>query len=137
MKKLPIGDRPPYIYSMVETGPRIARESRTIEAMVRLYCRGHHGAGNEICHGCRELLSYAGRRLGKCPYGEKKPACSNCPIHCYNPEMRERIRAVMRYVGPRMLWRHPVLAVAHLFDSRRKAPVEAVRKGRREISLDK
>ena len=33
--------------------------------------------------------------------------------------MRERVRAVMRYSGPRMLTRHPVLAVAHLADGRK------------------
>ena len=33
--------------------------------------------------------------------------------------MRERVREVMRYSGPRMLWRHPVLAAAHLMDGRK------------------
>jgi hypothetical protein len=32
------------------------------------------------------------------------------------------MRTVMRYAGPRMLWRHPLLAVAHLIDGRRPAP---------------
>jgi hypothetical protein len=122
---------------MAETNPRIAREHRTIEAMVRLYCRGHHGVGSEICLGCRELLSYAGRRLVKCPFGERKPACSNCPIHCYNPDMREQIRAAMRYASPRMLWRHPVLAAFHLIDACRKAPHAPAPKAGREITLDK
>ena len=45
-----------------------------------------------------------------------------CPTHCYKPEMRERVRAVMRYSGPRMLREHPVLAIAHLADGRRRAP---------------
>jgi hypothetical protein len=29
---------------------------------------------------------------------------------------------VMRYTGPRMMWRHPVLAVRHVLDGRRPAP---------------
>jgi hypothetical protein len=44
-------------------------------------------------------------------------------VHCYKPAMREQIRVVMRYSGPRMAQRHPLLAAAHLLD-RRKAPAE-------------
>ena len=33
--------------------------------------------------------------------------------------MREEVREVMRHSGPRMLRRHPLLAVAHLLDGRR------------------
>jgi hypothetical protein len=36
--------------------------------------------------------------------------------------MRERVRAVMRYAGPRMLLRHPILAVLHLLDGMRPPP---------------
>ena len=70
----------------------------------------------------QELLDYARLRLGKCPYQEGKPTCANCPIHCYRPEMREKIRATMRYAGPRMLLRHPILAILHLLDGRKEAP---------------
>ena len=62
------------------------------------------------------LLAYARVRLDKCRYGTEKPTCANCPTHCYKPAMRERVREVMRYSGPRMLRKHPVLAVAHLVD---------------------
>ncbi|MDI9444206.1 MAG: nitrous oxide-stimulated promoter family protein [Planctomycetota bacterium] len=34
--------------------------------------------------------------------------------------MRQRVKEVMQYAGPRMLLRHPVLAVRHLLDNRRK-----------------
>ena len=36
--------------------PRMRRENRTIEAMIRLYCRGHHESTGELCVECRELL---------------------------------------------------------------------------------
>jgi hypothetical protein len=36
--------------------------------------------------------------------------------------MRARVKAVMRYAGPRMLLRHPVLGIAHVIDGRRPAP---------------
>jgi hypothetical protein len=59
----------------------------------------------------------------RCPFGADKPTCANCTIHCYRAEMREQVREVMRYSGPRMMWRHPLLALAHLLiDGRRAAP---------------
>jgi hypothetical protein len=102
--------------------------------MIALYCRDHHAgqpaaAGDpdaparqgdeELCAECDELLDYARLRLNKCRYGSEKPTCANCETHCYRPEMRERVRVVMRYSGPRMLRRHPVLALAHLVDGRK------------------
>jgi len=102
-------------------GPvRLGRERRTVTAMIRVYCRGRHGSRGELCPACEELREYAMVRLDRCPFGEQKPTCAKCPIHCYRPEMRERIRDVMRYSGPRMLVRHPVLAVCHLVDGRRE-----------------
>ncbi len=101
---------------------RIDRERRTIAYMVDLYCADHHGeAGGTLCAGCREFLDYAETRLDKCPYGEAKPTCANCPVHCYKPDRREQVRRIMRYAGPRMLLRHPVLAIRHQFDGLRKA----------------
>jgi hypothetical protein len=89
-----------------------------------LYCRGnyHPGSRLEICPTCHELSDYALTRLEKCPFKSEKPTCANCTVHCYRPEMRDRIRMVMRYSGPRMLLRHPVLAVLHLLDRRKPAP---------------
>lgn len=96
--------------------PRIAREKRTVAAMIRIYCRAHHAADSLPCDECRTLLDYAECRLERCPYGAEKPTCADCPIHCYQPAMRDRVRRVMRYAGPRMLFRHPTLAVGHLLD---------------------
>ncbi|MGC9520836.1 MAG: nitrous oxide-stimulated promoter family protein [Anaerolineae bacterium] len=102
---------------MATDSPRMRREARTLTAMVRLYCRGHHGSQREeLCPSCQQLLDYALQRLSKCPFQETKPTCANCPIHCYRPEEREQIRAVMRYAGPRMLLHHPLLAIMHLID---------------------
>ena len=90
--------------------------------MIRLYCRDHHEIEGEFCPGCRELWDYALIRLDRCPFRENKPTCAKCPVHCYKPDMREKVRVVMRYAGPRMLHRHPVLAVLHLIDGFRKMP---------------
>jgi len=105
------------------TSPRLERERRTVEAMIRLYCADHHGLDDGApCAACRELADYARARLERCPFGGQKPTCARCPVHCYRPEMRERIRAVMRYAGPRMLLRHPAMALLHLVDGLRRAP---------------
>jgi len=101
--------------------PRFVRERKTVRAMIEMYCTDHHGAGG-LCRECAELAGYADRRLDLCPYGPDKPTCTNCPIHCYRPEPRERMREVMRYAGPRMLAKHPYLAVMHLIADRRPAP---------------
>jgi ferredoxin len=97
--------------------PRIAREKRTIRAMIELWCRARHASGGELCPDCRELLDYAIRRLGRCPFGGGKPTCARCTIHCYQPAVREKAREVMRCAGPRMAVRHPILALRHQIDS--------------------
>lgn len=99
---------------------RLRRELRTMEAMIVCYCRGRHGTRGELCAECRILLDYAAMRLQRCPFGETKPTCAKCPIHCYRPEIREQVKAVMRYAGPRLIWRHPVLTVRHFLDAYRK-----------------
>jgi hypothetical protein len=100
---------------------RFARERKTVRAMIEMYCADHHG-GDELCRECAELADYADRRLDLCPYGPDKPTCTSCPIHCYRPEPRERMREVMRYAGPRMFRKHPYLAVMHLIAERRPVP---------------
>ncbi len=99
---------------------KLEREKKTLLAMLRIYCRNHHNSvGKKLCPDCQQLLEYADQRLQKCPFGEEKGPCSQCEIHCYKPEMRERIRDVMRYSGPRMLSSHPVLALSHLINERK------------------
>jgi len=110
-------------------GNRLTRERKTVAAMLRIYCRDQHGGERQLCEQCAQLHAYATRRLDRCPYGAEKPACVDCPIHCYQADRRQEIRAVMRYAGPRMLWRHPYLALRHLWDGRRSAPPLA-RQGR-------
>ena len=103
----------------------IAREKKTVAAMVRLYCADHRhdAASATLCASCQALLAYSHRRLDHCPYGDGKPTCRECPIHCYQPAQRAAMRGVMREAGPKMLFRHPWLAVVHLWKERyRKTP---------------
>ena len=92
------------------------KEKRVITLMVELYCRKNHGA-KVICPDCEELLSYALKRLDRCMYGDEKPACKDCPVHCYKPVMRERIREVMRWAGPRMIFYRPGAALRHMLSN--------------------
>lgn len=98
----------------------LIRERQTIERMIYIYCYGQHGTSGELCAECRTLLDYANQRVEKCPFQENKPVCSKCTVHCYKPVMRERIKQVMRYAGPRMLYKHPILAIFHLMHRLKK-----------------
>lgn len=109
---------------------RLARERATVTAMIHLTCRARHGTRDTLCEVCQELQDFADFRLDRCPYQENKPTCANCLIHCYSPTMRERIRDVMRFAGPRMLWRHPYLTVCHMLDGRKEPPELPKKKGR-------
>ena len=96
------------------------REKETVSEMIRLYCKKQHGTREGLCPDCAELEAYAMQRSDKCPFMEEKTFCSNCKVHCYKPEMREKIRAVMRFSGPRMLFVHPVMAVRHVIESKKE-----------------
>jgi hypothetical protein len=95
---------------------RIRREKKTIGVMIGMYCRARHGAAAAPCGECGALLSFAHRKIDACVFHSDKPACNECRVHCYPRGMREEVRKVMRFSGPRMLVSHPVLGVLHLLD---------------------
>ncbi|WP_220637008.1 nitrous oxide-stimulated promoter family protein [Georgfuchsia toluolica] len=108
-----------------------SRELKTIATMVDMYCRGHgHDRRGTLCPSCVMLLEYAARRLERCVFGDAKPTCANCVVHCYSANMREQIRVVMQWAGPRMLLRHPIQAIMHLLHGRRLAPALPARPAR-------
>ena len=118
---------------MQVTDRRLRREWLTMQKMVGIYCAAHHGhRDGDRCARGSEFLDYARVRLEKCPYGVTKPTCASCPVHCYKPAQREQARTIMRYAGPRMLLRHPILTLAHQLDGFRKArhPRELTRRER-------
>ncbi|GKP04509.1 hypothetical protein BME90_00915 [Klebsiella quasipneumoniae subsp. similipneumoniae] len=102
-------------------GKRIEREKQTICRMIGLYQRRCPEARDDAEH-YQALNAYADKRLDKCVFGNNKPACKQCPVHCYQPAKREEMKQIMRWAGPRMLWRHPILTLRHLLDDRRPVP---------------
>ncbi len=99
---------------------RTAREKKTVRAMIRIYCVRRHHPDHAPCNDCQQLLEYAEKKIDLCPLIKDKPTCANCSIHCYDESRRERIRTVMRYSGPRMIYYHPILSIRHLADRRKK-----------------
>lgn len=103
-------------------------EQSTVVMMIQIYCRRNHRQQWKtvkdrkkrktfLCPECQELADYAVMRSQKCPYLAKgtKTFCSSCKTHCYKPEYREQIRAVMRFSGPRMIFKIPSLCIKHIF----------------------
>lgn len=96
------------------------QEKEVVTLMIRIYCKKKHNISKELCPECQKLKDYAVQRSDKCPFMETKTFCSNCKVHCYKPEMREKIRDVMRFSGPRMIFYHPIMAVRHVIESKKE-----------------
>lgn len=96
------------------------QEKRTVALMIRLYCKNKHGMTSELCPDCQALHDYAMLRSDKCPFMETKTFCSNCKVHCYKKDMRDKIREVMRFSGPRMIFYHPIMAIRHVIESKKE-----------------
>jgi len=94
-------------------GPKIRKEKDIVSKMIRLYCMKKHHQ-KELCEECQDLNHYAMKRLSLCQFGEDKTACAKCPVHCYKPDYRQRIKEVMRFSGPWMLLYHPIESIRHI-----------------------
>jgi len=90
----------------------IAKEKKTVEFMIRYYCRRIHRQ-DYLCSDCKELIDYTRLKLDQCRYGDEKMSCTRCETHCYQKEQREKIKKIMRYVGPRMIFLHPISVLRH------------------------
>lgn len=104
----------------MDTQTKREREKRMVSQMIALYCRKKHHTRGDLCPQCAALDAYAKMRADKCPFMETKTFCSNCRIHCYKPDMRAKIREVMRFAGPRMILHHPVAAIRHVVETRKE-----------------
>ena len=96
------------------------REKKLVSQMIALYCKKKHHTRDGLCRECAALEAYARQRSEKCPFMETKTFCSNCPVHCYKADMREKIRKVMAFSGPWMLLYHPVTAIRHVLETKKE-----------------
>lgn len=94
---------------------KIEKDKQTIKFMVEFYCK-YKLHQISISEEYIQLIDYACLRLEHCKYGENKPACKNCNIHCYQLERREKICTIMRWVGPRMFIYDPIAVIRHLMN---------------------
>lgn len=100
---------------MREKKNKTAYSIKIIRTMIQLYCRSNHKENGELCESCNELLKYSIARFELCPHSKKTP-CSLCEVNCYKPEMRSAIREVMKFSGPRMFLRHPIMSIVHIYE---------------------
>ena len=103
-----------------DTATKREKEKELVSQMIALYCKKKHDSKNGLCTECAELDTYARQRSDKCPFMETKTFCSNCKVHCYKSEMREKIRDVMRFSGPRMIFHHPITAIRHVIETKKE-----------------
>ena len=96
-------DKKRKVTNMDRTARKREKEKKMVSEMIALYCRKKHHTKGGLCSECTELKSYAESRSDHCPFMETKTFCSNCRVHCYKPQMREKIREVVRFSGPRMM----------------------------------
>lgn len=97
---------------------KIKKEKEMVLFMITLFCYKKHKTSASLCENCNSLVSYAYERIEHCPFMKTKTFCSNCKTHCYNTSMREKIKEVMAFSGPRMLLYHPLTALSHLIHSK-------------------
>jgi hypothetical protein len=100
---------------------KLRRDLKVLISFITLYCRGlHRDAGKapfelarypvpwgktdppQLCAECRKLLAHAIVKRTHCPL-DPKPACKKCPVQCYSPAYRAKMREVMRYSGRKLV----------------------------------
>ena len=101
---------------------RERKDLKILALFTSVWCRAHHPppytplvADDEelrtlaldrtpVCAECAAFLAYAFERRLRCPLVEK-PACKHCPVHCYKPGHREKVREIMRFSGRHLICR--------------------------------
>ncbi|MGO5052347.1 nitrous oxide-stimulated promoter family protein [Lachnospiraceae bacterium LCP25S3_G4] len=103
------------------------QDKNIVSEMIKIYCNGNHGTkGDLLCISCNALEQYARNRVACCPNAETKTFCSTCKVHCYSQEMRKKIKDVMRYSGPRVIYKHPIMVIRHVLDTMNNSKRKAV-----------
>lgn len=84
-------------------------KKQVLEKMIRLYCKNNHK--DYLCNDCKNLISYSNIRTDYCKRLDEFFFCSSCDRTCYDNENLEKIRKIMRYSGPRMIYSDPKASV--------------------------
>jgi hypothetical protein len=114
------------------TDPHIERDQTTLIRFVQTYCgdlhrsttrdlfelktidvAGLNGRPMTLCPACAKLLAHALVKRSVCPM-DPKPACNDCPQHCYHPAYRQQIRQVMKHSGQKLVMRGRLDYLIHL-----------------------
>ena len=101
----------------------IQQDTDKLVRFLSMYCDGHHrhrlrklftfdypkvdaavSNGPDLCDECTKLLRHAIVMRALCPL-DPKPKCRNCPEHCYRPLYKDQMETVMKYAGPRSLFK--------------------------------
>jgi len=101
----------------------IQKDTDKLARFLSMYCKAHHGhrlrkpfrfdyrklpakvlADVNLCDECTRLLRHAVVKRVLCPL-DPKPRCRHCPDHCYRPLYRDQMSTVMKYSGPRSLFK--------------------------------
>jgi hypothetical protein len=99
---------------------RIKKDAKILRKFISIYCREKHlkngipEENDNLCKECLDLLNYALKRDEKCPL-DPKPKCKDCKIHCYKPEMRLKIKEVMKFSGIYLIKRGRLNYIFHYF----------------------
>lgn len=107
---------------------RREKERRLLSCMVAYYCRKNHGNRVRLCPECADVDRFIRQRC-HCPRQEATRLCRSCPAQCGRPELKEKLRRMVRYACPRMLFRHPVTVSRYVAAARREKKAEKIQAG--------
>ena len=101
----------------------IQKDTDKLVRFLAMYCHAHHGHrlmepfifehpkvsatvvnGPSLCEECSKLLRHAIVMRVLCPL-DPKPKCRNCQQHCYRPLYKDQMETVMKYAGPRSIFK--------------------------------
>lgn len=95
---------------------KIEKEKQIISLMIEIYCEKVHAhPKGTLCEECQVLHEYAHKRLSFCKFGDEKTSCRKCPIHCYKKDMKQKVKEVMKFSGPRLIIYRPIEFIKHWF----------------------
>ena len=117
---------------------KVRADTRVVAGLAAINCAGRHGGRARsqlesraatlgvygrrapgLCPECAEHIRYAEQRRAYCPK-DPKPFCAHCDTHCYSASESEWQRQMMRYAGPRSIWRgYAIPALRHALEARK------------------